>query len=112
MGLTYLIQLLFAHQFKLRIIKILLTFELTKITTLLDFSLIILQFYVNHYTTTDLGLTDHYVSAIKASIIRQLDNVKIVDISHQMPTFNVVVAFVLKNVYKEFHKNNTYNRCQ
>ena len=42
--------------------------------------------------TTDLGLTDHYVSAIKASIIRQLDNVKIVDISHQIPTFNMASA--------------------
>ena len=53
--------------------------------------------------TTDLGLTDHYVSAIKASIIRQLDNVKIVDISHQIPTFNIAsAAFVMKNVYKEF----------
>lgn len=53
--------------------------------------------------TTDLGQADHYVSAIKASIIRQLEGVKIVDISHQIPTFNIAsAAFVLKNVYKEF----------
>lgn len=53
--------------------------------------------------TTDLGYTDHYVGAIKASIIRQLDDIQIVDISHQIQTFNTAQAsFVLKNVYKEF----------
>lgn len=53
--------------------------------------------------TTDLGLKDHYVGSIKASILRQLDSVNIVDISHSIPTFNIPhAAFVLKNVFKEF----------
>lgn len=53
--------------------------------------------------TTDLGTSDHYVSAVKATILRQLDDAKIVDISHNIPPFNIIhAAFVLKNVYKEF----------
>jgi len=53
--------------------------------------------------TTDLGNSDHYVSAIKANILRQLESVNIIDISHNIPTFNILhAAFVLKNVYKDF----------
>ncbi len=53
--------------------------------------------------TTDLGTVDHYVSAVKATILRQLDNAKIIDISHDIPSFNIIhAAFVLKNVYQEF----------
>ncbi len=53
--------------------------------------------------TTDLGTVDHYVSAVKATILRQLDTANIVDISHDIPSFNIIhAAFVLKNVYQEF----------
>ena len=53
--------------------------------------------------TTDLGNTDHYVGAIKASILRQMEQVNIVDISHQIHTFDIAhAAFVLKHVYKDF----------
>ena len=53
--------------------------------------------------TTDLGTVDHYVSAVKATILRQLENANIVDISHDVPSFNIIhAAFVLKNVYQEF----------
>ena len=53
--------------------------------------------------TTDLGTVDHYVSAVKATILRQLNNANIVDISHDIPSFNIIhAAFVLKNAYKEF----------
>ena len=53
--------------------------------------------------TTDLGTVDHYVSAVKATITRQLENVNIIDISHDIPTFNIIhAAFVIKNVYQDF----------
>ncbi|MDB2368875.1 SAM-dependent chlorinase/fluorinase, partial [Flavobacteriales bacterium] len=42
--------------------------------------------------TTDLGTTDHYVSAVKATVLRQLDNANIVDISHDIPPFNIIHA--------------------
>ena len=59
--------------------------------------------------TTDLGTVDHYVSAVKATIIRQLENVNIIDISHDIPTFNIIhAAFVLKNVYQD----SPYSLCK
>ena len=53
--------------------------------------------------TTDLGITDHYLGAVKASILRQLPEAKIIDITNQVPPFNIRhAAFVLSNCYKEF----------
>jgi S-adenosyl-L-methionine hydrolase (adenosine-forming) len=53
--------------------------------------------------TTDLGITDHYVGAVKAAILRQLPEASVVDITHQIPAFNVRhAAFVLRNCYQEF----------
>ena len=53
--------------------------------------------------TTDLGITDHYVGSVKAAILRQLADAKIVDITHQVPPFNIRhAAFVLRNCYQEF----------
>ena len=59
--------------------------------------------------TTDLGTTDHYVSAVKATILRQLDDANIVDISHDIPPFNIIhAAFVLRNVYLEFPQGSIH----
>lgn len=59
--------------------------------------------------TTDLGTTDHYVGAIKAAILRQLGSASIVDISHQIPAFNIRhAAFVLRNCYKEFPQGSIH----
>ena len=53
--------------------------------------------------TTDLGIIDHYVGTVKAAILRQLADAKIVDITHQVPPFNIRhAAFVLRNCYQEF----------
>ena len=58
--------------------------------------------------TTDLGLIDHYVSTVKA-IMRQLPDVKIVDITHQVPPFDLRhAAFVLRNSYNEFPKGSIH----
>lgn len=59
--------------------------------------------------TTDLGTTDHYVGAVKAAILRQLSDVTIVDISHQIPAFNIRhAAFVLRNCYQEFPQGSIH----
>ena len=59
--------------------------------------------------TTDLGTKDHYVSSIKASILRQLEHANIVDISHHIPAFNIIhAAFVIKNVYNEFPQGSIH----
>ena len=53
--------------------------------------------------TSDLGTVDYYVSVVKATILRQLENVNIVDISHNIAPFNIIhAAYVLKNAYEEF----------
>lgn len=53
--------------------------------------------------TTDLGLKDYYVSAVKGRILSELPEVRIVDISHQIPPFNIIqAAYVLKNAWRHF----------
>lgn len=59
--------------------------------------------------TTDLGSKDYYVSAIKGAIISQLPDVTLVDVSHQIPTYNIQdAAFVLKNSYPSFPKGSIH----
>jgi S-adenosylmethionine hydrolase len=59
--------------------------------------------------TTDLGLKDYYVSAIKGSILSQLPDVSIVDITHQVPSFNIQeAAYVLKNSYPNFPEGTVH----
>lgn len=55
--------------------------------------------------TTDLGYKDFYQAALKGSILSQLPNANIVDISHGVSAFNIPqAAFVLKNAFHYFPK--------
>ncbi len=59
--------------------------------------------------TTDLGLKDYYVSAIKGTILSMLPNTTIVDISHQIPTYNIQdAAYILKNAFPNFPKGSIH----
>jgi len=59
--------------------------------------------------TTDLGLKDHYVASIKGAILSQLEDVKIVDISHEIDAFNISqTAYVIRNCYKNFPKGSIH----
>jgi len=59
--------------------------------------------------TTDLGSKDFYQAALKGSILNLLPNVNIVDITHEVPAFNIsYAAFVLKNAYTYFPKNTVH----
>jgi len=69
--------------------------------------------------TSDFGLTDYYVAMIKGALLSQNQNLNIVDISHNVKTYDIVQgAFVLKNAYSSFPKetvhilsiNNYYNK--
>jgi len=52
---------------------------------------------------SDFGMSDHYVSAVKAKILSINPGLKIVDISHDIEPFNLAhAAFVLKSVYRDF----------
>lgn len=53
--------------------------------------------------TTDMGLRDHYVAALKGAILNHSQNVQIVDISHQISPFNSSqAAYMLRNVIRDF----------
>lgn len=53
--------------------------------------------------TTDFGIKDHFVGAIKGAIYKELIDAKIVDISHQISPFSITeAAYVVKNAYQNF----------
>ena len=59
--------------------------------------------------TTDLGMKDHYVSAIKGTILSRIPQATIIDISHQIPTYNIQdAAYIIKNAYPNFPKSSIH----
>ena len=59
--------------------------------------------------TSDLGFRDHYVALLKAFILKKTENVKIVDISHEIDKFNLQqAAYVFSNSFHEFPKNSIH----
>ena len=53
--------------------------------------------------TTDFGIKDHFVGAVKGTIYSELPDARIVDISHKISPFNITeTAYILKNAYKSF----------
>lgn len=59
--------------------------------------------------TTDFGLKDYFVGALKGNIYSQLPEAKIVDISHQITPFSIhETAYVIRNAYKHFPKGSIH----
>ncbi|WP_027125222.1 SAM hydrolase/SAM-dependent halogenase family protein [Gelidibacter mesophilus] len=59
--------------------------------------------------TTDFGEKDHFVGAIKGAIYTELEDVKIVDISHAISPFNVSeAAYIIQNAYASFPKGSIH----
>lgn len=59
--------------------------------------------------TTDWGAKDHYAGAVKGRILQQMPEVTIVDISHQVPSFDILqAAFILKNAFHCFPKGSIH----
>lgn len=53
--------------------------------------------------TSDLGLNDYYVGALKGAILSQLPEITIVDITHSVPPFDIRhTAYVLRQAYPHF----------
>jgi len=53
--------------------------------------------------TTDFGIKDHYVGSVKGALFNELENVNIVDVSHNISPFNIVeAAYIVENSYKNF----------
>lgn len=59
--------------------------------------------------TTDWGLKDYYVGAVKGAILTQLPEARIVDITHEVPPFDILKAsYILKNSYANFPKGSIH----
>lgn len=59
--------------------------------------------------TTDLGTKDHYLASLKAAIYSQSEDVKIIDITHEIDQFNILEAgLTVKNCFKDFPQNTIH----
>lgn len=59
--------------------------------------------------TSDYGLTDHYLPALKGALIMEDEEVRLVDITHQVEPGNFFeAAFVLRNCYHNFPKGTVH----
>lgn len=53
--------------------------------------------------TTDFGEKDHFAGAVKGAIYSELDDVRIVDISHSISPFHITeAAYIIQNAYRSF----------
>ncbi len=61
---------------------------------------------------TDWQSSDYYIGAIKGKILSQNSNINIVDVNHQIESYNVAMAaFVLKYSYSNFPKGTVHLVC-
>lgn len=52
---------------------------------------------------TDFGTKDHYVGSVKGSLYSELNDLKIVDISHSISPYNIIeAAYIVENSYRNF----------
>ena len=59
--------------------------------------------------TTDFGEKDHFAGAIKGAIYSELEEIKIVDISHSVSPFNISeAAYIIQNAYSSFPKGTIH----
>lgn len=59
--------------------------------------------------TSDFGLEDYHVGVIKGSILCKSPEVTLVDISHNIKTYDIVqAAYVIKNAYPSFPKESIH----
>lgn len=59
--------------------------------------------------TTDFGLKDHSVAAVKGALYAEIDEARIVDISHLISPFDSIeAAYVIKNAYHNFPEGSVH----
>lgn len=59
--------------------------------------------------TSDYGLTDHRVAAIKGSIAALKSSAEVTDISHEIQAYNLLqTAYIVRNAYPYFPKNSIH----
>lgn len=65
---------------------------------------VLLYFFMSIITLiSDFGTKDYAVATVKAALLKNLEPVTVVDISHEVSPYNIVeTAFLLNAVYREF----------
>ncbi len=59
--------------------------------------------------TSDFGILDYRVAAIKGQLLAQKPDITMVDITHQIQAFNLVqTSYIVKNAYPHFPKNSVH----
>ena len=59
--------------------------------------------------TSDWGISDYYVAAVKGKILSYLPNATIVDVTHNIEPFSIAQAgFTLKNCYQSFPEGSIH----
>jgi S-adenosyl-L-methionine hydrolase (adenosine-forming) len=59
--------------------------------------------------TTDMGLTDHYVASLKGAILKSLQDVHIVDVTHNIQAFDISqAAYTVKSCFSDFPKGTIH----
>lgn len=59
--------------------------------------------------TTDFGLKDSSVAEVKGALFSELENARIVDISHQISPFDIAeAAYIIRLAYKTFPKGSIH----
>jgi len=59
--------------------------------------------------TTDWGIKDHYLASVKGSLLKNIPDVQIVDISHGIPAFDINQAsYILKSCFHDFPEGSIH----
>ena len=59
--------------------------------------------------TTDYGLKDHFVGALKGKILSEYSDATIIDISHYIDPFNTAEAsYIISSSYNSFPKGTVH----
>jgi S-adenosylmethionine hydrolase len=59
--------------------------------------------------TTDMGVRDHYVAALKGAILKHTPNARIVDVSHTVRPFDVAeAAFYISSCFEDFPEGTVH----
>ncbi|MUP45899.1 hypothetical protein E0K83_09085 [Gramella sp. BOM4] len=59
--------------------------------------------------TTDFGEKDYFAGAVKGAIYSELNDIRIVDISHSVSPFHISeAAYIIKNAYNSFPKGTVH----
>ena len=59
--------------------------------------------------TTDFGVKDYMLAAVKGSILKELPDARLVDVSHHISPFNLEeAAYIVKNVYPNFPQGTVH----